>query len=177
MSRYLAIDIDQQAVFVAAGTARGGAAKVEHALAWADDAMPPLTADTAKGYGERLKEHLKTAGIAAGPVLVAVGRDKVILKELRYPAVPPVQEPALVKFQAMKELTESPDDVVLDYAPLANARVSPDVMANGRGVTPTSFSPAAAHIAWIALNTSFRTTTAIDRRSASGFATPFTSGA
>ena len=118
--RFLAIDIDQQAVFVAAGTARGGAAKVEHALAWADDQMPPLTGDTAKGYGERLKEQLKAAGIAPGPVLVAVGRDKVILKELRYPAVPPVQEPALVKFQAMKELTESPEDVVLDYAPLAN---------------------------------------------------------
>ncbi|HUR54474.1 MAG TPA: hypothetical protein VMZ71_10105, partial [Gemmataceae bacterium] len=98
--RYLAIDIDQQALFVVAGSARGGAAKVENALAWADDAMPPLTADTAKVYGERLKEQLRVAGIAAGPVLVAVGRDKVILKELRYPAVPPVQEPALVKFQA-----------------------------------------------------------------------------
>ena len=126
MSRYLAIDIDQQALFVVDGSARGGAAKVENALAWADDAMPPLTADTAKAYGERLKEHLKAGGIAPGPVLVAVGRDKVILKELRYPAVPPVQEPAIVKFQAMKELTESPDDVVLDYAPLVNGVANPD---------------------------------------------------
>lgn len=123
MSRYLAIDLDPQGLFVVAGTARGGAARVEHALAWtaADgDGPPPLTAQTAKDIGERLKEQLRAAGVAPAPVVVCVGRDKVILKELRYPAVPPAEEPALVRFQAMKEITESADDIVLDYAPLAN---------------------------------------------------------
>jgi Tfp pilus assembly PilM family ATPase len=123
LSRYLAIDLDPQGLYVVAGSVRGGASRVEHALAWtaADgDGPPSLTTQTAREIGERLKEQLRVAGVAAAPVLVGVGRDKVILKELRYPAVPAGEEPALVRFQAMKEITENPDDVVLDYAPLGN---------------------------------------------------------
>jgi hypothetical protein len=126
VAKYLAIDIDPQGLFVAAGSARGGAVRVERALAWADEGGPPLlSARTAQAIGEQLRERLKEAGIAPAPVLVAVGRDRVILKELRYPAVPPAEEPALVRFQAMKELTESPDEVVLDYAPLVNGVPDP----------------------------------------------------
>jgi Tfp pilus assembly PilM family ATPase len=123
LSRYLAIDLDPQGLFVVAGSARGGSARVEHALAWttADgDGPPPLSAQTAKEIGERLKEQLRAAGVVPAPVVVGVGRDKVILKELRYPAVPAGEEPALVRFQAMKEIAENPDEVVLDYAPLGN---------------------------------------------------------
>ena len=121
MSRYLAIDLEPQGLFVVAGTARGGTVRVEAALSWvagSEQGPPTLTADTATAMGEQLAARLKEAGIAPAPVLVGIGRDKVILKELRYPAVPPTEEPALVRFQAMKELTESADDVVLDYAPL-----------------------------------------------------------
>lgn len=122
MSRYLAIDLDPAGLYVVAGTARGGAIKVEQALAWTADAdgPPQLTADTARVIGERLRDRLKAAGIAPGPTVVAVGRDKVILKEVRHPKVAPAEEPALVRFQALKEITEAADDVVLDYAPLVN---------------------------------------------------------
>ena len=34
--------------------------------------------------------------------------------------MPPTEEPAVVKFQAMKELSDAPEDVVLDYTPLSN---------------------------------------------------------
>ncbi|MBX9583620.1 MAG: pilus assembly protein PilM [Gemmataceae bacterium] len=166
--RYLALDLDPSGLFVVTGAARGGAAKVEHALAWTagDEHGPPaLSADTAKALGEGLRDRLKAAGIGAAPALVAVGRDKVILKEVRFPAVPPSEEPALVRFQALKELTESPDEVVLDYAPLANGgpegerratvvAVRKDVFAAVRalceaaglklaGVTPRPFAVAA----------------------------------
>ncbi len=115
MSRFLAIDIDAAGLFVVAGTARGGAARVEHAVALADGTLPPLSASTAAAVGARLKDALHAAGVAPAPALVGVGRDRVILKELRYPPVPDVDEPHVVRFQALKELTESPDDVVLDY--------------------------------------------------------------
>ncbi len=120
MANFIALDLDSQGLYAVAGDARG-AAKVTHALAWTGedgDAPPPLTADTAKAIGEKLRERLKAAGIAPAPVLVSVGRDRIILKELKYPPVAPTEEPALVRFQAMKEMSESPDDVVLDYAPL-----------------------------------------------------------
>lgn len=121
MANYIAIDLDSQGLYAVAGSARG-AAKVTHALAWTgDDAPPPLTADTAKGIGEKLRDRLKAAGVPPAPVLVAVGRDRVILKELRYPPVPPADEPELVRFQALKEVSEAPDEIVLDYAPLGEA--------------------------------------------------------
>jgi hypothetical protein len=134
LSRFLAIDVDSQGLFVVAGTARGGAARVEHAISWADDAdpPPPLTLETAKVVGEQLRERLKAAGVPAAPVVVAIGRDKVIPKEVRYPVVAPAEEPALVRFQALKEITENPDDVVLDYAPLANG--VPDPAAERRAM-------------------------------------------
>src|SRR5205807_8726763 len=50
-----------------------------------------------------------------------VGRDRVILKESRYPQVTPAEEPAVVRFQAVKELTEPAEEVVLDYTPVGEA--------------------------------------------------------
>ena len=123
LSKYIAIDLAPEGVFVVAGTARGGQVKVEQAISWTDadgEAPPLLTADTARRIGEQLRERLRSAGIGQAPALVSVGRGRVILKELRYPPVPPSDEPALVKFQAMKELSDSPEDVVLDYTPLSN---------------------------------------------------------
>ena len=123
MSKFIAIDLAPDGIYVVAGSARGGHAKVEHALSWteADGAAPPqLSRETARQIGEQLRDKLKAAGIPNAPVLVSVARGRVILKELRYPAVPPTEEPAVVRFQAMKELSDSPEDVVLDYAPLSN---------------------------------------------------------
>ncbi|MBM3980198.1 MAG: hypothetical protein FJ304_07910 [Planctomycetes bacterium] len=123
MSNFIAIDLDAQGLYAVAGGARGSA-KITHALVWTadgDDPLPALTAETAKAVGEKLRDRLKAANVPPAPVLVAVGRDRVILKELKYPPVPPTEEPALVRFQAMKEMSESPEEVVLDYAPLASA--------------------------------------------------------
>ena len=124
MSKYISIDLDAQGVFVASGTARSGGPRIERVLAWtgteAAGGPPPLTNETAKRFGEELRDRLRAAGVANAPVVLAIGRDRVVLKELRYPAVPAHEEPNIVRFQAMKELSDSPDEVVLDYTPLEN---------------------------------------------------------
>jgi Tfp pilus assembly PilM family ATPase len=115
VARFLVLDWDHnQLHLVVASTGRGGA-RVERALLWSE-AGDPGTGDP-DALGKRLREHLKGAGIGAAPVLACVGRDRVILKDIRYPAVPPSEEPAVVRFQASKEMTESPDEVLIDYAP------------------------------------------------------------
>ncbi|AWM41715.1 hypothetical protein GobsT_71910 [Gemmata obscuriglobus] len=122
MSNFIAIDLEAGGVYAVSGGTRGGA-KVLHALAWTntdEEPPPPLSAETAKSFGEALRAKLKDAGIAPAPVLVSVGRDRVILKELRHPPVPPADEPAVIRFQAVKEMSESPDDVVLDYVPIGD---------------------------------------------------------
>ena len=121
MTNFIAIDLDPQGIYAVTGAAHG-AVKVTHAVAWTgDDAPPALTVETAKGIGEKLRDRLKAAGVPPAPAIVAVGRDRIILKELRYPPVPPADEPALIRFQAIKEMSESPEEIVLDYAPLGVA--------------------------------------------------------
>ena len=122
MARFLSIDWEQQQLhIVQAATVRGGV-RVEQALSWS---FPePLAPASAEGLGKKLRDALKEANVPPAPVLACVGREKVILKELRFPAVPANEEPAVVRFQAAKELTESPEDVIIDYTPMGNATLA-----------------------------------------------------
>jgi Tfp pilus assembly PilM family ATPase len=116
LARILALDWDQRLVhIVAAQTGRGGA-RIEKAVQFEEDL--DLTPQNASQAGQRLRERLKEFGFVGGPVLICTGRERVILKEVRHPSVPPSEEPALVRFQASKDLTETADEVVIDYQPL-----------------------------------------------------------
>jgi Tfp pilus assembly PilM family ATPase len=121
VSRFLAIDADAQGLFVAAGSLRGADGIAVEQTAAAVDDVPPLTPATAADLGARLKDLLRQAGIKAAPVLLCVGRDRIIPRDVHHPPTPPADEPAIVRFQAIRDLTESPDDVVMDYTPLGDA--------------------------------------------------------
>src|SRR5438132_5787984 len=112
LARFLAIDWEQDQLHVVQAMAGRGGVRVEQALSWG---LPePLTAVAGEALGKKLREALKEANVAPAPVLACVGRERVILKELRYPVVPANEEPAIVRFQAAKELTESPEDSIID---------------------------------------------------------------
>ena len=118
MARFLAIDIDAHGLFVAAATLKnGGGIAVEQALAVTDE-VASLTLTNAADLGTRLKGLLREAGIKPAPALMCVGRDRIIPKVVRHPPTPPAEEPAVVRFQALRDLTENPDDVVMDYTPV-----------------------------------------------------------
>jgi Tfp pilus assembly PilM family ATPase len=123
LSRFLAIDADAGGIHIVAGSAvRGGAVRVEHALTV--PAAEHLTPANAADLGRQLKDALRTGGIAAGPAVAAVGRERFIVKDFKIPRVSPAEEPNIVRFQASKDATEAPDAVVLDYYTLA--RDEPD---------------------------------------------------
>lgn len=113
MARLIAIDWDQSTLYVVAGEIRGSAVKVQAALTWQEEAPPSLA--NAEAIGLRLKQKLKEAGIAPAALLGCVGRDRLIIKDIRFPPVPETEEPAVVRFQTVKELTDAPEDVVIDY--------------------------------------------------------------
>jgi hypothetical protein len=116
VARFIALDWDQNQLHVIeARTARGGV-QILRAAAWEESASPnPAEPER---LGQLLKERLQSVGIGPAPVLACLGRDRVILKDLRYPPVPPHEEPALVRFQAVKDLNDAPGDVVVDFTPV-----------------------------------------------------------
>src|SRR5260370_33882098 len=119
MARYLAIDWDQNQLHLAEATVSGSSVKIQRAVVSQEEQSPFTTADP-ESLGKLLRERLKTAGISPAPVLACVGRDRVIQKDLRFPAVAAHEEPAIVRFQAMKELSEAPEDVVIDFTTYAD---------------------------------------------------------
>jgi Tfp pilus assembly PilM family ATPase len=93
----------------------GGAVSVQRAAVWQEEEVP--FPEQAEALGKLLRLRLNEAGIAAAPVYVCVGRERVILKEIRHPSVSPAEEAAIIRFQAVKELTDAAEDVVIDYVP------------------------------------------------------------
>lgn len=113
MARFLALDWDHQQLHLVAAVVSGGAVRIQRVESWNQTSTPNL--GQAEELGRWLRDRLKEKGIAPAPVLACVGRDRVILKDLRYPDVPPSEEANVIRFQAVKELTEPVDEVIIDY--------------------------------------------------------------
>ena len=75
-----------------------------------------------------MRERLKAEGFQAAPVLACIGRDRLILKEINIPAVGAAEEAAVVRFQAVKELSHAPEDLrafaQIELAPHASGDVT-----------------------------------------------------
>jgi hypothetical protein len=120
LPRYLAIDVEAAGVSVATANLKGSTLTLERVLVLPDRGLG-LSPSTAEALGVQLKELLKDAGIKPAAVLLNVGRDRVILKEIVHPPTAPAEEPLVVRFQAIKEISDAPDDMVMDYLPLGRA--------------------------------------------------------
>jgi Tfp pilus assembly PilM family ATPase len=118
LARFLALDWDHQELHVVSANVGRGGISVQRAAVWQVGKSPnPAEAEE---LGLLLRDKLREAGMAPAPVLISIGRDRVIVKEVRYPQVAATEEPALVRFQASKDLTYPAEEVVIDYTPVGD---------------------------------------------------------
>jgi Tfp pilus assembly PilM family ATPase len=113
LARFLALDWDHQQLNLVEGVFGHGKVALGQAISLTESQSPNPA--EAEALGRLLAERLKQAGIKPAPVLACIGRDRVIAKEAKCPAVAPSEEPALVRFQVVKELSDAADEVVIDY--------------------------------------------------------------
>jgi len=113
LAKFLAIDFDGEQFLVVSGSAKAGRVAIHRALAWEE--KQTLTVASAKALGLSLRDRLKAERIGLAPVLICVPRDRLVLKEISYPPVSAADEPAIVRFQALRDLTTAPEASVIDY--------------------------------------------------------------
>jgi Tfp pilus assembly PilM family ATPase len=116
LARLLALDWDNHEFHLVAANVSRGRVYFERAIQWREET--PFTAGQADQFGKRLRQRMSDAGISAAPIVVGLGRDRMVVKEIRYPQVDPSEEAALVRMQIVKELTDAAADVYIDYSPL-----------------------------------------------------------
>ncbi len=113
MAAWLVIDWDQDQFHIVSAQSSRRGVQIVKAATWAHP--EPFTPSTAESVGKALRDFLKSANIPVNPVIVGLGRDRLFLKELRFPPIAAHEEAALVRFQTGKELPESVDSYALDY--------------------------------------------------------------
>ncbi len=118
MARLLALDWDNTELHLVEANVSRGKVHIQRAVSWREqEAFVPANAEQ---FGTRLRDRLKEAGIAPAPLIIGLGRDRLVVKEVRFPHVSADVEAFVVRNQIIKDLTESADDVLIDYAPLAD---------------------------------------------------------
>jgi Tfp pilus assembly PilM family ATPase len=118
LARFLAVDWDHNQIHVLLADVSRRGVKIERAAVWSEES--PLSLDNAEAVGQRLRQRLNEAKIAPASVIAAIGRERLIVKDLRFPIVALHEEADMVRFQASKDLTQAPGEVIIDYVPIGD---------------------------------------------------------
>src|SRR5262249_5490169 len=117
----LILDWDGAGCLLAQAEASRDGVELRGAAVWKpDEELSPTNADS---LGKKLREFLAANGLKGSSILVSVGRERVVLKEIAHPALSGQEEPALVRFQATKDLADPPEAVVVAYTALTDTAV------------------------------------------------------
>ncbi len=117
MAKKLAIDWDEHELRIVAG--RTSPSGVTISDAW----TLPLESPEPAAVIETLRTGLAERGYGKQPVLLAIGRGKAELRQLKLPPIPLAELPEVVRFQATRDFATSGDRAITDFVP---SRISDD---------------------------------------------------
>jgi hypothetical protein len=126
LAAWLVLDWDQDQFHILSAQSSRRGVQITQAISWPHS--EPLIASSADRVGKALRDFLKSQKFASAPVIVGIGRDRIFLKELRFPPIAAHEEASLVRFQTGKEMAEAVDNYAVDYAHLANDNTERHVM-------------------------------------------------
>jgi len=126
LASWIILDWDQDQFHVLCAQSARRGVQVTQAVTWTHP--EPFTPSTADRVGKALRAFLDTNKIANAPVIVGLGRDRIFLKELRFPQIEAHEEASLVRFQTAKELTESIENFAVDYVHLNGSSSDRQIM-------------------------------------------------
>ena len=112
MIRKVYIDWDNDRLSILGLTARKGLSGCKVLTIATEGSPNPVMAED---QADQLKSFLKDFALPGARLVVALPRDRLIARQLTIPRVGPAEEPGLVRYQVMRDLNESPDEVKLDY--------------------------------------------------------------
>ncbi len=111
MPKLLALEWNSHEVRVVAAQTRGGGGLVV-------DEMFAVPLEEDANVGASIAAALSEHKVGKAPVLVALGRASVELKELTLPPAPDEELPEMVRFQSLREFNALGEEWPLDYYPL-----------------------------------------------------------
>ncbi len=112
MIRKVYIDWDNDRLSILGLTARKGLGGCKVLTIATEGSPNPVMAEE---QADQLKSFLKDFAVPGARLVVSLPRDRLIARQLTIPRVGPAEEPGLVRYQVMRDLNESPDEVKLDY--------------------------------------------------------------
>ncbi len=115
MARLCFIDWDH--LRLTALVAECGRNKAKILDSWSEETDLSPNPVMAEELGQFLKNRLKEKKQVVTGIVALVGRDRLVVRDQKYPAVNPSEEPGLVRLLTTKEVLDDPNDVIIDYQP------------------------------------------------------------
>jgi len=115
MARLCFIDWDHKRL--TALVAECGRNKAKILESWTEETDLSPNPVMAEELGQFLKNRLKEKKLVVTGIVALVGRDRLVVRDQKFPAVTPSEEPGLVRLLTTKEVLDDANDVIIDYQP------------------------------------------------------------
>lgn len=123
MAKKIAVDWDEHELRIVAGRTSPGGVTITDA--WAI----PIEGNDPEAVTRTLRDELAARGHGKQATLLAIGRGKAELRQLKLPPIPDEELPEIVRFQATRDFATAGDRAITDFVPSRRTDEGVEVVA------------------------------------------------